>query len=62
MQLSILLGESPVRQFLSATPAGAVVAKQLASLPPQQAYVLACLPAIGQQHVLSVLPQGESVD
>jgi hypothetical protein len=53
-----VLSQPEVQAFLRGTREGATVARQLQMLPARQAYVLACLPAIGQQHVLSVLPTG----
>lgn len=59
LQLDIVLQEPEVRRFLNGTREGATVGRQLGLLPRKQAFVLACLPAIGQAHVLSVVPTSE---
>jgi hypothetical protein len=53
----MLLSWEPVASFFS-TRQGRIIAKHLTTLAPKEAYVLACLPAIGQEHVLSLLPTG----
>lgn len=48
-----------VAEFFRRTPQGAQLAEQLAALSAKEVYVLLCLPAMGQEHVLSLLPPGE---
>lgn len=54
------MGHRPVTDFFLNTREGGYVGSQLRWLSPKEVYVLLCLPAIGQEHVLTLLPQGEA--
>ena len=45
-----------MQHFLTATASGRLIHSHLTSLPPKEAFCLLCLVAIGQEHVLHVLP------
>lgn len=55
VKINILLNEPDVKTFLTTAP-GSVVFNHLPRLHPREAYALLCLPAIGQDHVITTLP------
>lgn len=61
-KLDLLFQEDSVRRFFNGTRQGSVVRRALERLTPKDAFCLACLPAIGQEHVLSTLPEEPDVE
>ena len=59
-KLDTLLGEPDVQAFLS-SPSGMTIQPYLASMPPRHAFSVLCIAAIGQEHVLRVLPPPEEL-
>eukprot|EP00887_Chlorella_sp_A99_P002643 scaffold6.g2643.t1 len=53
-----ILKAEPAAKAFFATREGGTVARQLGQLGPKEAYCLAALPALGQAHVLGVIPTG----
>ena len=55
LQLELILSEAAVKRFLS-TSSGQAVSSHLQKLNSRRAFALMCVVAIGQEHVLRVLP------
>lgn len=60
MQLAILLDEPRAQSFFS-SQLGATIRPFLVLMPPKLAYAIACLPAIGQAHALTLLPAKSAI-
>jgi len=55
VQLAIVLAEGSVKRFFTSTTSGSAIKPLLSQLPSKLAYAIACVPAIGQTHVLKVV-------
>lgn len=60
-KMEVVMTQPAARTFFSRTREGRLVARELADLSPKEAYCLACLPALHQQHVLAHIPTGVPV-
>lgn len=58
LKVSHSLGHAPVQMGLGRFRTAALVLREAEQLQPQHACMILCLPAIGQEHVLSTLPTG----
>ncbi|KAL4457941.1 hypothetical protein ABPG75_012806 [Micractinium tetrahymenae] len=60
-KVEVLMNVPAVQAFFSRTREGRLVAREWSDLSAKEAYCLACLPALHQEHVLALIPTGVPV-
>ncbi|KAL4426976.1 hypothetical protein ABPG77_009537 [Micractinium sp. CCAP 211/92] len=60
-KVEVLMSVPQVQAFFSRTREGRLVAREWSDLSAKEAYCLACLPALHQEHVLALIPTGVPV-